>query len=154
MNSNKKIVILGGGQSAVYAAKEIRTHDNQADVSIISEENVLAYERPPLSKDYITDKKKLEDFIFFNSDFYSKNNINYIKNTKIINIDFKNKILFSQNNNNFEYDKLLVATGSVNRNIKLGIQNNDDKILSLRNNEDSDKIKNKLKKSNKVLIIF
>ncbi len=153
MNSNKKIVILGGGQSAVYAAKEIRTHDNQADVSIISEENVLAYERPPLSKDYITDKKKLEDFIFFNSDFYSKNNINYIKNTKIINIDFKNKILFSQNNNNFEYDKLLVATGSVNRNIKLGIQNNDDKILSLRNNEDSDKIKNKLKKSNKVLII-
>ena len=153
MNSNKKIVILGGGQSAVYAAKEIRTHDTQADVSIISEENVLAYEKPPLSKDYITDKKKLEDFIFFNSEFYSKNNINYIKNTKITNIDFKNKILFSENNNNFVYDRLLVATGSVNRNIKLGTQNNDDKILSLRNNEDSDKIKNKLKKSNKVLII-
>ena len=41
----------------------------------------------------------------------------------------------------------------MNRNIKLGIKNNDDKILSLRNNEDSDKIKNELKKSNKVLII-
>jgi len=82
VNLNKKIVILGGGQSAAYAAKEIRINDNKADITIISEEKVLAYERPPLSKDYITDKKKLEDFTFFNSEFYSKNNIEYIKNTK------------------------------------------------------------------------
>ena len=153
MNLNKKIVILGGGQSAAYAAKEIRINDNKADITIISEEKVLAYERPPLSKDYITDKKKLEDFTFFNSEFYSKNNIEYIKNTKIINLDFQNKILFSQENNQFTYDKLLIATGSVNRNIDLNIENNNDKILSLRNKEDSDRIKNKLKESKKVLII-
>ena len=153
MNLNKKIVILGGGQSAAYAAKEIRINDNKADITIISEEKVLAYERPPLSKDYITDKKKLEDFTFFNSEFYSKNNIEYIKNTKIINLDFQNKILFSQENNQFIYDKLLIATGSVNRNIDLNIENNNDKILSLRNKEDSDRIKNKLKESKKVLII-
>ena len=153
MNLNKKIVILGGGQSAAYAAKEIRINDNKADITIISEEKVLAYERPPLSKDYITDKKKLEDFTFFNSEFYSKNNIEYIKNTKIINLDFQNKILFSQENNQFIYDKLLIATGSVNRNIDLNIENNKDKILSLRNKEDSDRIKNKLKESKKVLII-
>jgi len=153
VNLNKKIVILGGGQSAAYAAKEIRINDNKADITIISEEKVLAYERPPLSKDYITDKKKLEDFTFFNSEFYSKNNIEYIKNTKIINLDFQNKILFSQENNQFIYDKLLIATGSVNRNIDLNIENNKDKILSLRNKEDSDRIKNKLKESKKVLII-
>tara|TARA_B100001540_G_scaffold294807_1_gene295041 strand:+ start:1314 stop:2558 length:1245 start_codon:yes stop_codon:yes gene_type:complete len=153
VNLNKKIVILGGGQSAAYAAKEIRINDNKADITIISEEKVLAYERPPLSKDYITDKKKLEDFTFFNSEFYSKNNIEYIKNTKIINLDFQNKILFSQENNQFTYDKLLIATGSVNRNIDLNIENNNDKILSLRNKEDSDRIKNKLKESKKVLII-
>ena len=153
MNLNKKIVILGGGQSAAYAAKEIRINDNKADITIISEEKVLAYERPPLSKDYITDKKKLEDFTFFNSEFYSKNNIEYIKNTKIINLDFQNKILFSQENNQFIYDKLLIATGSVNRNIDLNIEKNNDKILSLRNKEDSDRIKNKLKESKKVLII-
>ena len=153
MNLNKKIVILGGGQSAAYAAKEIRINDNKADITIISEEKVLAYERPPLSKDYITDKKKLEDFNFFNSEFYSKNNIEYIKNTKIINLDFQNKILFSQENNQFTYDKLLIATGSVNRNIDLNIENNNDKILSLRNKEDSDRIKNKLKESKKILII-
>ena len=153
MNSKEKIVILGGGQSAVYAAKEIRNYDNKVEITIISEENVLAYERPPLSKEYITNKKKLDDFIFFNSEFYSKNNINYLKNTKIINIDFQNKILFSQNNNQFLYDKLLVATGSLNRKIDPNIKNNYNKFLSLRNNEDSDNIKNKLKESKKVLII-
>ena len=131
MNSNKKIVILGGGQSAVYAAKEIRNYDNKVEITIISEENVLMKDR--LYQEYITNKK-LDDFIFFNSEFYSKR-INYLKNTKIINIDFQNKILFSQNNNQFLYDKLLVATGSLNRKIDPNIKNNYNKFLSLRNNE-------------------
>ena len=53
MNKTKKILILGGGQAAAYAAKEIRSIDNGSDVTIISEEKHLPYERPPLSKDYI-----------------------------------------------------------------------------------------------------
>ena len=52
----------------------------------------------------ITDKKKL-DFIFFNSDFYSKNNINYIKNTKIINIDLKI---------NFYFQKIIIILNMIN----------------------------------------
>ena len=152
MSSNKNIVIIGGGQAAVYAAKEIRTHDSQSTIQIISEESEFAYEKPPLSKDYITDKKKFEDFIFFNSNFYLENNIDYIKNTKITKVGFNEKILISNENKKFIYDKLLIATGSVNRKIELNVNNNE-KILSLRDNRDSDKIKKQLQNTDKVLII-
>ena len=53
MNQKKHIVILGGGQTAAYAAQEIRKIDNSSKLTIISEENHLPYERPPLSKDLI-----------------------------------------------------------------------------------------------------
>ena len=74
MNEKSEIVIIGGGQAAVYAAKEIRSHDQYSNIKIISEENEIAYEKPPLSKDYLTNKKKFEDFLFFPTNFYSDNN--------------------------------------------------------------------------------
>ena len=53
----KHIIILGGGQAGAYAAKEIRDKDTQSQLTIISEEKSLPYERPPLSKDYLLQKK-------------------------------------------------------------------------------------------------
>ena len=153
MNEKSKIVIIGGGQAAVYAAKEIRKYDQYSNIKIISEENEIAYEKPPLSKDYLINKKKFEDFLFFPINFYSDNNIEYIKNNKIIDVDFIKKELISNKKEKFIFDKLLIATGSVNRKLDLKLTNNHDKILYLRNNLDSEIIKSKIQTSNKVLII-
>ena len=51
------IIILGGGQAGIYAAREIRQNDTESNIKILSEENLLPYERPPLSKDFLLDKK-------------------------------------------------------------------------------------------------
>ena len=58
MKSLKKILILGSGQAAIYAASEIRKHDKDSSVTIFGNENYHPYERPPLSKEYLIDKKK------------------------------------------------------------------------------------------------
>ena len=44
MNKTKKILILGGGQTAAYASKEIRSIDTSSDITIISDEKYLPYE--------------------------------------------------------------------------------------------------------------
>ena len=59
--SLKKISIIGAGQAAAYAANEIRKHDKELGITIFNEENYLPYERPPLSKDSITNEKKYEE---------------------------------------------------------------------------------------------
>ena len=53
MNKKKQIFIIGGGQTAAYAAKEIRSSDINSDITIISDEKYLPYEKPPLSKDFL-----------------------------------------------------------------------------------------------------
>ena len=67
--SLKKISIIGAGQSAAYAANEIRKHDKELGITIFNEENYLPYERPPLSKDSITNKKNMKSYLFFLKNF-------------------------------------------------------------------------------------
>ena len=151
----KHIIILGAGQSAAYAAKQIREIDKDSQITIIGEEKNLPYERPPLSKDYILGKLKLEQFLFFSNEFYKQNNINIITEEKIIKVDFNKKTLTSSKNNDFNYDQLLIATGSKNR--KLDIENLDKKIqneiIYLRNIEESEEIKKRINIANEILVI-
>ena len=146
-----KILILGAGQSAVYAASEIRKHDTDSIIKIFNEENYLPYERPPLSKDFLLNEKKEDEFLFFSKDFYEEKRIELI-NSKIISADFKNKLVFTNDNLQFSYDKLLIATGSTNRQLKFD-EVTDSNILYLRDIKDAKKIKEKISKVNKVAII-
>ena len=115
----------------------------------------MPYERPPLSKDYILGKLKLEQFLFFSNEFYKQNNINIITEEKIIKVNFNKKTLTSSKNNDFNYDQLLIATGSKNR--KFDIENLDKKIqneiIYLRNIEESEEIKKRINIANEILVI-
>ena len=151
----KNIIILGGGQAGAYAAKEIRKNDTKSHLTIISEEKSLPYERPPLSKDFLLEKINFEKLLFFPNEFYKENKINVITDERITKVDFKNKYLISNKNNKFNYNKLLIATGSTN--IKLQLENLDqvvsEEIIYLRDANDSRKIKKRLKLAKKIIII-
>ena len=154
MSKKKEIIILGGGQAAAYAAKEIRSIDSHSNLTIVTEEKKLPYERPPLSKDYLLDKIDFEKSLFFPQNYYDENNIICLRNEKIKMVDFENKKLSSVANNHYNYDKLLIATGSKNKKLKInGLDQNDDKVLYLRNIKESKAIKDKIKVASNVTII-
>ena len=79
-NINYNIVILGGGQAAAHAATTIRQEDESSSLAIITNENYLPYERPPLSKSFLLNKVKESDFLFYNEDHYKNLNIDILKN--------------------------------------------------------------------------
>ena len=147
----KKILILGGGQSALYAAREIRRNDEEASIIILGEEKQLPYERPPLSKDYLLNKKNEEDLVFNNSKVLDDKKIFYI-NTNIEEVDFNSKTLVSNNEKEYSYDILLIATGSENNKLKLD-NNLEDEIYYLRNLEEAKIIKKKIENKNNIVII-
>jgi len=147
----KKILILGGGQSALYAAREIRRNDEESSITILGEEKQLPYERPPLSKDYLLNKKNEEDLVFNNSKVLDDKKIFYI-NTNIEKVDFNTKTLVSNNEKEYSYDILLIATGSENNKLKLD-NNLEDEIYYLRNLEEAKIIKKKIENKNNIVII-
>ena len=154
MNKTKKILILGGGQAAAYASKEIRSIDSDSNITIISEEKYFPYERPPLSKDYILDKVTFNNLLFFPENFYLENNIKFIGSTKITKVDFDYKKI-SSSLNSYEYDQLLIATGSSNRHLVLNEKKilPQENIIYLRDFEESNSLKDKIDKAKNITII-
>ena len=147
----RKILILGGGQSALYAAREIRRNDEESFITVLGEEKQLPYERPPLSKDFLLNKKNEQDLVFNSSNVLNDKKIDYI-NVKITKVDFETKTLFSGDTKKYNYDILLIATGSENNKLNLD-SNLGDEIYYLRNLEEAKIIKEKIKNKNKIIII-
>lgn len=46
-------LLIGGGLAAATAAEEIRKHDAQGSILILTNDSQLPYHRPPLSKEYL-----------------------------------------------------------------------------------------------------
>ena len=151
MNSLKKILIIGSGQAAIYAASEFRKYDKDSTVTIFGNENYHPYERPPLSKEFLMNKKKEDEFLFFSKNFFDDQNVSFINKT-IDSVDFKNKCLISFDNDKYFYDKLLITTGSTNRKIEIDNEI-DNQIYYLRNLDEANKIKKKASEVNKIAII-
>ena len=151
MNTLNKILILGSGQAAIYAASEIRKYDKDSEISIFGNENYHPYERPPLSKEFLMGKKKEEEFLFFSKNFFADQNIHYI-NKEINGVDFINKSLISFDNKKYFFDKLLITTGSTNRRIAID-EEIDNEIYYLRNLNDANQIKKKASEVNSIAII-
>ena len=136
---DKKIVILGGGQAAANAIRAIRNLDQNCQVSLVSEEISLPYERPPLSKKCITGEKTFESCQFFDGEFYDNHNIELHLDRKVELVDFKNQKLLIDNQASIGFDQLLIATGSTNRVLAVdGLA--PDQILYLRTMAESQAI--------------
>src|SRR5580698_4860155 len=111
--SNRKFVILGGGMVAGYAAKEMVERGLKAgELTILSSDTSIPYERPPLSKGFLAGKDA-EDAIRINpQDFYRQHGIEVKLNCEVASIDAKRKRLKLKSGEEIGFDNLVVATGA------------------------------------------
>ena len=71
--NESKFVILGGGMVAGYAAKQLVELGLQpGELAIVSADNSVPYERPPLSKGFLAGKDSEEAIRINPEDFYAK----------------------------------------------------------------------------------
>ncbi|XP_077230843.1 monodehydroascorbate reductase-like [Tasmannia lanceolata] len=163
-----KYVIVGGGVSAGYAAREFAKQGvKSGELAIISKEAVAPYERPALSKAYLFPEgaARLPGFhVCVGSggerllpEWYTGKGIELILSTEIVKADLASKTLTSAAGATFKYDILIIATGSaVIRLTDFGVQGADAKnIFYLREIDDADKLIEaiKAKKNGKAVIV-
>src|SRR5215467_4440632 len=114
------IVILGGGMVAGYAAKQlVELGLPNGGVAILSADNAVPYERPPLSKSFLAGKDS-EDAIKVNpEDFYKKNGIALRLECEVTAIDVQRKRLIVKGSDEFGFQKLIIATGAQRRTLNI-----------------------------------
>ncbi len=106
-----KHVIIGAGPAGVIAAETLRKVDPTSNVVMIGDEQEPPYSRMALPY-YIIDKiEEAGTYLRKDSNHFSKKDIEIIRD-RVLNFDGANKKLTLENNNEVEFDKLLIATGS------------------------------------------
>ncbi|NDJ78513.1 MAG: oxidoreductase [Chloroflexi bacterium] len=113
-------VILGGGVVAGYAAQEfVEQGIEPGQLAIISADDMLPYERPPLSKGYLARETSTADILINDPEFYVQHQIQVLLNTRVIRVDLAEKRLFTDTDETVQFGKLLIATGSRVRKLDL-----------------------------------
>ena len=111
--NGSKVVVLGGGMVAGYAAKQlVELGLRHGELAILSADHSVPYERPPLSKGFLAGKDTEEAIRINPEDFYTKHGIEIKLECEISGLDTKLKRLFLKSGDEFGFNKLIVATGA------------------------------------------
>ncbi|MFH5228599.1 NAD(P)/FAD-dependent oxidoreductase [Antrihabitans spumae] len=115
MSTQPTFVIVGGGLAGAKLAEALRDKDFAGTVILLSQEDHLPYERPPLSKEHITGKKSLDGFTVLTRQWYRDHHIDLRLGTEVTAIDRSAKTVSLPDGSTISYDKLALATGSRSR---------------------------------------
>ena len=106
------VLIIGGGQAGSMVAINLRKKKFEGSISIITEEENYPYQRPPLSKGFLTGKNKTESLFFKSKDYYENNGIKVLLKHRAIKLNTKKQEAILEDGSSIKYEKLVIATGS------------------------------------------
>lgn len=146
------IVIIGGGLAAAKAAETVRADGFGGALAIVAEELHRPYERPPLSKGYLTGDQSLAEVYVHPPDFYASHDIDLHLGDPATEIDRDLGRVRTRAGRQLRYDRLLLATGARPRRPRLGDGGLDD-IVTLRTLDDSDMLMRRLHRAAHVTVV-
>jgi 3-phenylpropionate/trans-cinnamate dioxygenase ferredoxin reductase component len=145
------VVIVGGGLAAATAAGTLREEGFAGPLVLLSAEQHLPYERPPLSKSYLAGDSAFEEAFVHPQEFYDSHDVTLRLGAPATGIDLDAHAV-TVGEDRIGYARLLLATGSSARRLPLA----DDSgagVAYLRTIEDSDRIKAALRPGRRVVIL-
>lgn len=150
--SKQRCIIVGASHAAAQVAPTLRQLGWEGSINVLGDEYFLPYHRPPLSKDYLSGAKGIENLFIRQPAIYQKANIRFALGVKVSAINRERKFISLDDGERIPYDKLVLTTGSRVR--KIDIPGCDlPGVFYLRDINDVQQIKNHTGKDKKAVII-
>ncbi len=109
MSTSAGIVIVGGGLAAARTAEQLRRSEYAGAVTIVSDEDHLPYDRPPLSKEVL--RAEVDDVTLKPAEFYEENDITVRLGNGVRSVDTAAQTVTLADGSDLAYDELIIATG-------------------------------------------
>lgn len=147
----QRVVILGAGHAGFQCAAALRQQGFTGDVSLISDERGLPYQRPPLSKAYLLGKACAADLAFRTEAFFKEHRVALISGI-VVSINRGARQVTLDQGESLYYDHLVIATGSRPRTLPVPGSELEG-VLSLQTLDDADRLLAALANCSKVAVI-
>jgi 3-phenylpropionate/trans-cinnamate dioxygenase ferredoxin reductase component len=110
------VLIVGGGQAAMHLASSLREHGWQAAVTIVSEEARAPYQRPPLSKAFLSGKTDPATLEFRSAEQYERDRITVLTGQRVTDVRAaapgRPGVATTEGGDRLEFGHLALATGA------------------------------------------
>ncbi|SFP33588.1 NAD(P)/FAD-dependent oxidoreductase [Tranquillimonas alkanivorans] len=146
------IVVIGGGQAGASLTAKLRAEGFEGDVTLISEEPVPPYQRPPLSKAYLLGEMEESRLYLRPESFYVDKNIALRLGEPVTAVDTDAQTV-TVGGETLHYDELALVTGSRPRRLPAAIGGDLNCVYGVRTLADVDRMKHKFEPGRRVLIV-
>ncbi|MCT9087819.1 FAD-dependent oxidoreductase [Streptomyces sp. ASQP_92] len=119
VDADRTFVIVGGGLAGAKAAETLRSEGFNGRVILIGDEREHPYERPPLSKGFLSGKEERDSVFVHEAAWYAQNDIELHLGQTVTAIDREAKTVRLGDGALIQYDRLLLATGAEPRRLDI-----------------------------------
>jgi len=152
MSNGNGVVIVGAGHGGVQLAASLREEGFAEKIILLGDEKDIPYQRPPLSKAYMKRETPEDGVLLRGPDFYAQKSIDLRLGERAVAIEAAGRVLQLASGARIPYDKLVLATGGLQR--RLPIEGADlDGVFSLRTIAEARLLREWLESAQDVVII-
>ncbi len=146
------VVIVGGGHAGAQVAISLREKNYPGTILIISEEPDLPYERPCMSKTFLSGEAPFDRTLLRKPDFWASRDIRFLQPVRAVAVNPRNHELALEDGETIGYGKLVWAAGAAPRHLSCSGRNATG-VHYLRTRADVDGIKADLGNAERVAVI-
>ncbi|SER96560.1 FAD-dependent oxidoreductase [Rhizobium sp. NFR03] len=148
-----RLIVVGGGQAAFALIAKLRALKDLRPITLISAEQSLPYQRPPLSKKYLLKEMTLDRLLYRPESWYAEHAIDVRLGCRVTAIDRVAKSVTLDHGGTLGYDTLALATGATPRRLPDSIGGALDGVFTLRDYQDADRLAEEMRPGRHALII-
>ena len=148
-----RLVIVGAGQAGLALAAKLRALKDMRPITMLGAEDVAPYQRPPLSKKYLSDEMEFDRLLLRVPEWFAENEIDLRLSSFVEEIDRDRKEVKLQDGSTIFYETLVLATGATPRTLPAEIGGDLDGVYVMRAKRDADLLEKEMKEGRRLLVI-
>src|SRR5690625_1304657 len=107
---SNNVVIVGASLAATRVVQGLQLHGYDGNITVIGEETHAPYDRPPLTKEYLTSQVAAKEPNYLTPTSQTLNNVDLFTKERATSLDARNKILYTDKRT-IAFDSLVITTG-------------------------------------------
>lgn len=152
MTGNYDVVIVGGGHAGAQTAIALRQNGFEGSIALIGKEDTLPYDRPSLSKDYLSDRQTMQAMHLRTATFWNEQTIALHLGRTVERLEPTAKQIFTGTGEAYGYQTLVWATGGTARRLPCASPTGGT-IHTIREVRDVDAIKRQIPAAQRIIVI-
>jgi len=147
-----RVVVIGAGQAGLQVALSLRDCGHDGSITLLGDEPHLPYHRPPMSKRGLAEPIGPDDLAIRTRAFIAQRNIAPRLGVAVSGIDQQAGAVILTGGETIDYDRLVLATGSVPRRLLLPGADHIN-VVSLKDYADLDRLRTLLPGVRRAVVI-